>query len=208
VICFDNEVSDNVPHAGSRAGRRLLAVLILAGCAVVLGPLSAQAADCPPAHTADQTKEAAGVFTGTVTDSRSGRADGSRTTTYDVEVDRVYKGDVKTATVEVTTDRGATGLDLTADKEYVFFVEEDGGALTSDGCSGTARASGDLVSKVEKLLGEGRSPVPPEPVHAVFTPVADAKPTSLPRLAAPGAALVLAGLLGLIVVRRVGRRSS
>lgn len=206
MICFDDGVFVNVLHAGSRAGRSLLAALLLAACAVVLGQLPARAADCPPAHTADLTKQAPGVFTGTVTDARDGRTDGRRTTTYDVEVDRVYKGDVRTASVEVTTDRDKSGLgELAADKDYVFFVEQDGGALTSDRCSGTARASGELVDKVEKLLGQGRPAVPPEPRHAVFTPVADAKPTTLPRLAAPGAALVLAGLLGLFVVRRLGR---
>jgi hypothetical protein len=207
VICFDGRVFATVFHAGSSAGRRFLVALLLAGCGVVLGQVPAQAVDCPAARTADQTKQAAGVFSGTVTDARNDRTDGRRTTTYDVEVGRVYKGDVRTATVEVTTDRTASGLaDLPADKEYVFFVEDEGSVLTSDRCSGTARASGDLVSKVEKLLGEGRPAVPPEPQHAVFTPVADAEPTSLPRLAAPGAALVLAGLLGLIVVRRLGRR--
>lgn len=201
MICFDGRVFATV----SDAGRRLLAALLLAGCCVVVSQLPAHAAcSCAAGHTQTQTKRANDVFTGTVTHVTDGA-----TMTYDVQVDRVYKGDIKTATVQVTSDRSAKtcGLgDLPADRRYVFFVQAAGGELTSDSCSGTAKADGNLVHKVERLLGDGRPAVPPEPEKAVFTKVADAQPTSLPRLAAPGVALVLVGLLGLFVVRRLGRR--
>ncbi len=209
MICFDGRVFATV----SGAGRRLLAALLLAGCAVVLGSLPAQAGcTCAAGHTQTHTKRANDVFTGTIThvsSARSSEGGGGATMTYDIDVERVYKGNIKTATVKITSDRStrACGLgDLPTDRRYLFFVKADGSELTSDSCSGTARADAQLVHKVEKLLGDGRPAVPPEPVKAVFTKVAHAQPTSLPRLAAPGVALVLVGLLGLVVVRRLGRR--
>jgi hypothetical protein len=183
------------------SGRRLLAALLLVGCSVALGQLPAQAAG-----TQTNTKSARDVFVGTVTHAHTSGG----TKTYDVEVDRVYKGDIKTPTVQITVDTSGNtcGLDsLSTGRDYVFFTHMSGSGLTTKGCYGTAEASGALVHKVERLLGDGRPAVPPAPEKAVFTKVAHAKPTSLPRLAAPGAAMVLAGLLGLIVVRRLGRRA-
>lgn len=192
---------------------RLLAALVLAGIGVVLGVLPAHACSCASATTQTQTKDANDVFTGTVTAVMAARkTDGQRgaNMTYDVEVDRVYKGDVSSSEVQVTSEKGAASCGLgrlIADERYVFFTKSDGTELSADSCGGTARATDKLVTKVERLLGDGRGPVPPEPEKAVFTTVADATPPSLTRLAAPGVALVLAGLLGLVVVRRLGARS-
>ncbi|MCW2792589.1 MAG: hypothetical protein JWO76_1687 [Nocardioides sp.] len=191
---------------------RFLAALVLAGIGVVLGQLPAHACSCVSATTQSQTKDANDVFTGTITAVMAAqKTDGQRGAimTYDVEVDRVYKGDVSTSEVQVSSERGSSSCGLgrlAADKRYVFFAQSDGTELSADSCGGTARASDRLVSKVERLLGSGRAPVPPTPEKAVFTMVADAQPESLTRLAAPGVALVLAGLLGLFVVRRLGAR--
>ena len=208
MICFDGRVLATL----SASGRRLLAALLLAGCAVVLGQLPAHACSCVTGHTQAQTERADDVFTGTVTKVRTQKDASGRgaTMTYDVAVDRVYKGDVRTEQVQVTSDRSASscGLgQLPADKRYLWFTRASGQELTSDTCAGTAPVSGQVVHKVEKILGDGHPPVPPPPPKAVFTRVADAQPTGLPRLAAPGVALVIAGLLGLVVVRRLGRRA-
>ena len=204
MICCDGGVFQ---HA-----RRLLAALFLAGSGVVLAQLPAHACSCVNASTQAQAKRADEVFSGTVTDARSQKS-GRRATswTYDVAVERIYKGDVATSTVRVTSpgSEPSCGLgQLPADKPYVFFAQADGSELSADGCGGTAPASGRFVRRVEQVLGDGHTPTTPEPApeQAVFTRVADAEPSDLSRIAAPGVALVLAGLLGLFVVRRLGAR--
>lgn len=206
MICCDAPVLQNL--------RRLLASLLLAGCCVVLTSVPAHACTCVAATTQSHTKSAKAVFTGTVTSvTGAGKTDGQRGATYTnlVEVDRVYKGGIDTLTVEVASDSGSSGTgqcglgSLDPGRRYVFFVQGDGEAWTAEGCGGTAPAADKLVTQVERLLGDGRPPMPPEPEEAVFTQVSGGEPTSLTRAAAPGVALVLIGLLGLVVVRRLGR---
>jgi hypothetical protein len=196
VICCDVRVFN---------ARRLLAAVALAGCGVAVG--------VPPAvaDTQGDAKGASAVFTGTVTGVSVARPAGAKpaTATYDVQVERVFKGSISTETVQVTssrTSRACERLVLEPDRDYVFFVENDRSSLTADTCSGTGPAGDRLVGEVRQLLGEGRTPVPAQPEQAVFTRVADAEPPTLTRTAAPGIALVIVGLLGLVVVRRVGSR--
>ena len=204
MICCDGRVFQNA--------RRLLAALFLAGSGVVLAQLPAHACSCVSTPTQVQSKRADDVFSGTVTDATSTKS-GRRVTTwtYDVAVERIYKGDVATSTVQVTSQGGGKGSScglgrLPADKSYVFFAQAAGSELSADVCGGTAPASGRLEKLVERVLGDGHTPAAPEPApeKAVFTRVVDASPTALSRLAAPGVALVLAGLLGLFVARRLG----
>lgn len=209
MICCDAPVSSTL--------RRLLAALLIAGSCVLVTALPAQACSCASATTQSHTKSAKAVFTGTVTSvTGAGKVDGQRGATYtqQVEVDRVYKGGISTATVEVVTDAGGSGTGqcglggLVPGRSYMFFVQSDGETWTAAGCGGTAPASEHLVTQVVRLLGDGRPPMPPEPQQAVFTNVSDGEPTTLTRAAAPGLALVLVGLLGLVVVRRMGRRTA
>jgi hypothetical protein len=57
-------------------------------------------------------------------------------------------------------------------------------------------------------LGNGEQPHQAPPAVAELTPVADAAPPSLTRLLAPGAALLIVSVLGLLVVGRLGRRTT
>ena len=130
---------------------------------------------------------------------------------HDVTVTQVYKGEIDTETVQVRSEkvRKECSLgELDPGVEYMFFVVSAGDPWIAASGGGTTVADAELVDKVVRLLGDGRDPVPPPPETAEFTPVDTDDPTTLSRAAAPGLALVLIGLLGLIVVRGLGRRRS
>jgi hypothetical protein len=202
VICWNGGVFTKTS--------RLLAAMVLACAGVVLAQVPSHAVcRCVQSDVRTDIKRADAVFSGVLVDS-SGTAGGSKSdfATYEIEADTVYKGDVRTSTVDVRSRNNDCSLgDLESDERYVFFVTEQGSELRADQCGGTAASSGRLVSEVEQVSGEGtelgRSNQPDEPVAVEFTKVSDAEPDSLTRIAAPGAAIVLVGLLGLLVVRRV-----
>lgn len=190
--------------------QRLLPVMVIACAGVVMAQAPAHAAcRCITSDVRGDLDRADAVFGGVVVDS-SGTSGGSKSdfATYQIEADTLYTGDVRTSRVEVRSRNDDCALgELEADRRYVFFVTEEGSELRTDRCSGTTASSSRLVRQIEQEVGEGaplgRSNEPQEPVTVEFTRVSDAEPDSLTRMAAPGAALVLVGLLGLLVVRRV-----
>jgi len=206
-----------------RVLRRLLTTLLGAAVAAVLvlgtSPAHAvrpakRAPACPPVSVRDGTKAAKAVFSGTVTDVQRGvRTDGQPGAVYTqaVTVDLVYQGHIDTETVQVQTDRNKAACSLgalTVNTEYMFFVGGTGQPWVADGTSGTRPSNDTVVAQVERLLGQGSPPIAPTPETAKFTAVDTSEPQSFTRLAAPGGALVLIGLLGLLVVRGVSRRTT
>ena len=176
---------------------------------VVAGPAHARPCKCQRPPVTQAVEAADGVFSGTVTMASGPTTSGKRQMmSYDVKVDRVYKGDISSPRVTVKSDasESACGLaGMTADNRYLFFVRAADANLLANRCGGTAPATSARTQKIVALLGAGTTPIPPTPAEAEFTPVAGADPPSLTRLAAPGAAALLVGLLGLLVFGRLGR---
>jgi hypothetical protein len=170
---------------------------------------AASANPCPVRTLGQEIKRADVVFRGVVDRAKAVRGKGDRRTrTYQVTADRVYRSSLVADSVRVTAEIGVRcpPPDLRKGKRYIFFVTEQGSRLVST--SATARATHRLTDRVEARLGSGVQPHTTPPASAEFTEVANAAPPRLSRLLAPGAALLILSLLGLLVVGRLGRRTS
>ena len=185
---------------------RLAAALLLACLGLVVtvsAPASAECT-CKQGQLAQQVKKADVVFIGAV----DAVATEGQDHTYTVTASRAYQGAPERSTmVESAGGRNACGLGaLGVGTTYVFFATGTAAPYAADSCGGTAVANPTKVQKIEKLLGEGTPVEPPPPPEAVFTKVEDSAPPGFARMAAPGAAAAILGLLGLVLVRRLGRR--
>ncbi len=179
----------------------------------------AQAAcTCQDQTTQEHADGADAVFSGTVRETRKPEPDGSGrikgVVTYVVDVEQVWKedGTVVTDTVKVTSPRAesACGLgDLPPGTEYVFFAKARDTGFRAAACGGSGALSDELQTDVVAVLGEGRAVVAERETPVVeLTAVDTAAPRSVTRVAAPGAALAIVGLLGLVLVRVAGSRRS
>lgn len=186
---------------------RSLAVLVLALTGLVLATEApAFACRCTTPTLQQQVNRADAVFVGTVETSRL--VDADRSYDYAVSVQTTYKADVNRDVVVTSAARPTScGLgNLREGRDYVFFVTGDRPPYTATSCGGSDTASAAALTRLERVAGAGEPVEPPAPQTADRTKVETSPPEELTRLAAPGGALVLVGLLGLVVVRRIARR--
>lgn len=186
----------------ARTLRAVLALVVACLGLVVVVDAPAFACSCKPMTWKQQVEQADVVFVATVD---SVRETGTRRT-YGLTATRAYEGEVERAT-ELTSPTNTCGLGrLGIDKDYLFLAKGQEMPYAANLCGGTAAANPNRISKIEEVLGEGRSIEPPPPPKAELTRVEDSPPLGFARLAAPGGAAVLLALLGLFVVRRLSRR--
>ncbi|MFC6695883.1 DUF4131 domain-containing protein [Nocardioides daphniae] len=189
------------PREWSRAVLTLLLTALLAGGGILATATPAQACTCQTSDLRKLTKQADVVYTGVV-QSSSTTDEGQRQ--FQVVAQRLFKGDLASARVTVTDAIGAgCGIGEPEEGERWLFLTTTANATGL--CSGTRPLKQRDLVKVQRSLGVGERLPAPDPAKAVRTKVEGAAPVDFARLAAPGAAAILLGLLGLAVVGRLNR---
>lgn len=151
----------------------------------------------------------------------SGQRAKTRGYTHLVTVKAALQGEVRNVVNVITTNARATGFGpLRPRTDYLFFVDEvdtdRAGALTEDRrfqavrCSGTTELEEPMTFRLERQLEQAleAGEAPGMPVELSEPDGGATEAPSLTRAIAPGVALGLVGLLGLLLFSRVGRRAA
>lgn len=213
-----------------RSSRPLRAALLAVPVALVALPGAAVGsadgasgglpADCAPVDLAneaavDQRAAASDdVFVGRV--DAAAPVTGSGRVGYGVVVERAWLGDVAKGQQAAVTIDWPVGVQpgVTQGASYVFFTQDTVDGIVADACGGAVLLPKGLTPRIAAMLKgylasvePPPAPAPtPEPVsfHQPEDPLGD--PPQIGRVLASGAAISLIGLLGLLLVSRLGRR--
>lgn len=205
--------------------RRLVGAVLLA-CALVPGlatsPPGAAAAraaqTCPPLDLEDgpsvvaRAEKVDDVFVGRVLHVvRHKRAGKPALVLHRVEVIKALSGDVglgDKVTVQFTRS-GARNRVLGKRETHLFFTTDAAGKLRADYCTGSQELTDGLSASLQRTLEgylEDGVAEPPTRVELHQPDGGSGEPPRLSRVVAPGAAVSLIGVLGLMLVARIGRR--
>ena len=172
---------------GLRHAVLALAAVLVTLTAVWATPVPAYACSCLTDSERGLIRNAGVIFTGTLTEERTSGA----TRTYTFAVDRVYRGQVRTAqTVKTPAQRPACGLDLSGAGPYLVLGYLKDGVLWANACGGTRTGAAPAE------LGAG---YPPQPGSA---------PTGLTWTPTSGGVTLLVGAAFLGIALLVARRGS
>ena len=180
---------------------RLLAVLALLVGATVLAPTPpAAACSCVSDQPAELAARADVAFVGVLVSRRSD----DEVVAHLFAVEDVHAGDVHRSQ-DVVTPRGgeaACGVEWATGTRMVVLAGVDrDGRLASDLCSGSAPATAAAYDATVQALGAARDPLPGRSM-------VDLDATSGQELVWSAVAIGVVGALGMVVVRRLARRSA
>jgi hypothetical protein len=176
--------------------RALLALAVCLGL-LVLTPSPSWACSCAVSAPRQQVQAAGTVAAGTV----DWTATDGQTRSYQVSVDRVYKGAAaRTEKLTTSASEASCGLgDLATGTRYLFFI--DGvhpGAMRVGLCGGTAAYDDALARQVEAVTGPPGRPLPGP--RGTAAPPEDHSSRTL--VLGLGAVVVLLGAATAVVVGR------
>lgn len=161
----------------------------------------------------DRAADAEQVFLGRVDSiTRDGAADGDRATrVHHVLVKAPLAGDAPKGnfvTVEFEPSARADDPKLRVDADYLFFTRGTAPAFGADACDGFAPAGKLDDATLARISGWLVPETEPEPMEVNLRDPEDGPRSSpeLGRLVAPGGAISLLGVLGLVLINRLGRQ--
>lgn len=180
----------------------IAALLAMAGL-VLAAAAPAVACKCEVVDVERQATRADVVFVAEV----GGVTESERKFEYALTATHAYKGTTERETAITTNqETAACGLgELKTGTDYIFLATGDTAPYAAGSCGGSGPANAKRLSEIETVLGEGNDIAAPPPPAPAMTKVEKSAPAPVARLAAPGAALVLVGLLGMFVVGRLAR---